>query len=603
MMTDDEIINNIEDTTMDAGRHQLEALQTILEHNAGVAYLRPYLQGYPAPIDAATFRRSVPLSSYEDYADHIHQMADDDDDQPLLSVDPLFRDKFGEPEIDSLFRFNAIKSCLLFSSPGSGTSSANPKLIPYFDSTPSKAVSYLAHQGSAAMLRRLFPPRPSVHKNLLFFYAGNVTNTKGGYQAMAASAFSMHNKNSNPFRLLSIVVSPKEVILGSDVQQQMYCHLLCGLRHSNIVDGIQAPYASGLIRAFSLLEIKWEQLCEDLENGFPSVEIIDVAMRDSVIEVLSGSQPELLKRIRSICEKRDWGGILGKLWPNVRYVKCVSTGSMEQYYPKLKYYAGEIPLLGGDYYASECCVGINLDIMQPPELTRFVMLPSAAYFEFLPYDLTNNCLIDEETVDLSGVAVGKMYEMVVTTYRGLYRYRLGDIVKVTGFYNSSPQLEFVMRAPKTSREILTERDLVSAMASFQLVLKDVIAAEITEFASFLDLELDPKQLMIFIEVKEGCMLLQKDNLQESLIILKRCCSSLEDRLGGIYKVMKAGGEIGPLLVSIVKPGSFDRLLQEAIKNGAPASQYKPPKIIRNHKIADFMEAFAVVTVCLNSLDG
>lgn len=61
-------------------------------------------------------------------------------------------------------------------------------------------------------------------------------------------------------------------------------------------------------------------------------------------------------------------------------------------------------------------------------------------------------------------------------------------------------------------------------------------------------------------------------------------------------------EIGPLLVYIVKPGSFDRIFQMAVENGAQASQYKPPKIIRNSKVISAMESSALVTVCLDSLD-
>ncbi|CAL5433109.1 unnamed protein product [Camellia sinensis] len=582
MMTDDELITKLEETTKDAPRHQLDTLRAILERNAAVRYLR---RGYPTPatVDAATFRRSVPLSCYDDdYADHILRIADgdDDDDLPLLSVDSLV--------------------CFFYSS---GTSSMKPKLIPYFDSAPSNAISFLAYQGSAAILRRLFPPRPFVNKILWFMYAGDVKNTKGGYKAMAVSAFPFQSNNPNASRFLFMSVSPKEVILGSDVEQQMYCHLLCGLRHSDLVDGIGAPYAAGLVRAICLLESKWEQLCQDLEYGYPSSGISDVAMRDSVIEVLSEPQPELAKRYRSICEEEDWEGILSKLWPNARYIKCVTTGSMEQYYSKIKYYGGELPVLGGDYFASECCVGINLDISQPPELTRYTMLPTAAYFEFLLFDMNKASARDEETVDLTGVEVGKMYEVVVTTYRGLYRYRLGDIVKVVGFYNSSPQVEFVMRAPKTPSEILTEGDLMSAMKSFQQVLRNEVMTEVTEFAVFLDLELNPKQLKVFVEVTEGSIFLQLEKLNESVLVLRGCCSYLEDGFGAIYKLMRQRGEVGPMLLYIVKPGSFDKILQVAIENGAPASQYKPPKIIRNHKIVDLMEDCAVVTVCLDSFDG
>lgn len=444
-------------------------------------------------------------------------------------------------------------------------------------------------------LYRLFPPRPSANKILWFIYADNVTITKGGFKVMAASSYPFHNISNANLSQLTFSASPREVILGSNVEHQMYCHLLCGLRNSYFIDGIRAPYAIGLIKVFYLLESKWKQLCDDLEHGFPNLEISDAAMRSSVTKVLDGPQLELSKRVRSIFQEENWGGIVKKLWPNVRYVRCVTTGSMEQYYPKLKHYAKDVPVLGGDYFASECCVGINLDIMQPPETTRFVMLPTAAYFEFLPYDPEKIDAISEETVDFSSVEVGKMYEVVVTTFRGFYRYRLGDIVRVVGFYNSSPQVEFVMRAPKALFDIITERDLMSAIESFQLVLRNEMAMEITEFASFLDLNLSPKRLKVFVEVRKESMFMQ-EKLQESVVVLRRICSDIEDNLGGLYKVQRDRGETGSLLVTVIKPGSFETLSQVAIKNGAPASQYKPTKIIRNHEIVDVLERHALVTV-------
>ncbi|KAF8006555.1 hypothetical protein BT93_K0763 [Corymbia citriodora subsp. variegata] len=474
-----------------------------------------------------------------------------------------------------------------------------PKMIPYFDTPLSRAASFIAHQGSAAVLRRLFPPRPSVNKSLWFVYAGNVTQTKGGFKVMAATAYPMHNNKMRSSQFLSASISPREVILGSDVDCQMYCHLLCGLRHLDMIDSIRAPYAVGLVRAFCLLEEKWEALCEDIEKGFLSWHTSDTAMKDSVNEVLGGPQRDLSERIRLICKENSWDGILIKLWPNLRYIKSVTTGSMMHYYPKLERYAGKVSILGGDYFASECPVGINLDPMQPPENTRFVMLPTGAYFEFLTYDPNENSVANREIVDVSGVEVGKIYEVVATTCRGFYRYRLGDIVRVTGFYNSSPELEFVMRAPKSSSEIVTERDLITVVEKTRVLLEDVLEAEITEYACSMDLNLSPKHLKIYLEVKSISF---KDKLKDSMIDLNRCCVSLEDDFGGIYKVHRERGELGPLLVYIVTPGSFDRLLQIATEKGAPASQYKHPKIIRNREVSDFLEGVALVIVCSDSKD-
>ncbi|XP_061341320.1 probable indole-3-acetic acid-amido synthetase GH3.6 [Gastrolobium bilobum] len=574
MMTDEELIQKLEDSTMNAQHHQLETLRSILLHNGCVRYLHPY-KGYP--LDPSTFNRVVPLSSHEDYVDYINQMADGkiDPHHPLLSVDPLL--------------------CFFYSS---GTSSMKPKLIPYFDSSLSKAASFIAHRGSVAVLQRLFPPRPEVNKILWFLYADSITTTKCGLKVMAASSYPLQSGKATS-QQLDAFSSPLEVILGSHVEHQMYCHLLCGLRNLDVIDGIRTPYAIGLIKAFGLLESKWEQLCDDLDHGFPSYEISEVAMREAVTKTLCGPQPELSNRIRLVCEGKNWGGIVYRLWPNIRFIRCVTTGSMKQYYQKLKYYAGEVPILGGDYFASECSVGINLDIMQPPETTRFVMLPTAAYFEFLPYNMNEDNDVGKETVDLSSVEVGKMYEVVVTTYRGFYRYRLGDIVRVVGFYNSSPQVEFVMRAPKTPAEILTEKDLISAVEYFQLELRGAMRIEIVEFASFLDQESRPKQLKVFVEIQEESNFLEH-KLEESVLIFKRCISSLENGLGAMYKVQRDKGELGNLLIFILRPGAFDQLSKLAIKNGASASQYKPPKIIRNHEAVKLLKKLALVAV---SSDG
>ncbi|MED6130472.1 hypothetical protein PIB30_000971 [Stylosanthes scabra] len=571
---EEQVIEKLEEYTKNARHHQLETLHSILQHNAKVLYLQPFLSNLDHHLDAHTFRSLVPLSSFEDYADYINHMAEhgNQHDHPLLSVDPLLG-----------FFYS------------SGTATMKPKLIPYFDSSLCTAATFLAMQWTFLIRKRFFPPRPSINKILWFHHVGNITTAKCGLKVMPVSQYILQCGKVTPQEIPMVYASPSQVFVGSHADQQTYCHLLCGLRNLDLIDGIAAPYALGLVKAFTLLESKWEQLCHDLECGFPSHEIItDVAMREAVTETIGGPQPELSNRIRQICEDNvnDWSGIAQRLWPNVRYIKCVSTGIMKQYYPKVKYYAGEVPVVGGDYFASECSVGLNLDIMQPPETTRYVLFPNAAYFEFLPFNMN----VADKTVDISSVEVGKMYEMVVTTYCGFYRYRLGDVVRIVGFYNSCPEVEFVMRAPKAASEILTERDLISAIENFQLALRGTkMRTEIAEFASFLDQESRPKQLKVFLEVQEESDFME-DKLEESIRILRSCISSLESSLGALYKVEKVKGQLGSLMVFILRPGAFDKLYEQAIRNGTPAGQYKPPKILRNHEIVRLLEKFSLCDI-------
>ncbi|XP_068660422.1 probable indole-3-acetic acid-amido synthetase GH3.6 [Aristolochia californica] len=561
-MADEEILRQLEESTRDARRVQRQTLAAILARNSGVSYLQPYLlNDADPPMDPESFRRLVPISSYDDYADYIQRLADGDTSS-FLSVDPLL---------------------CFFSS--SGTSTVRPKMIPYFDSKESKSASILVHQASAVILRRLFPPRPAITKILWFIYAGQVTRTKGGLKVMAATAYPMQNNGPNATRIFSLCVSPPQILKSTEVHQQMYCHLLCGLRNYSSIDAIRAPYALGLIRAFSLLESKWEQLCKDIECGSVSPEITDPALRDSMQEFLDGPQYEIALRIQAICEGSNWGGIFSKLWPNLRYVSCVLTGSMQQYYPKLRYYAGDVPLLGGDYFASECAIAINLDRLKPPKTTRFVMIPNSAYFEFLPFDLATQ-EVGKETADISSVEVGKIYEVVVTTYRGLFRYRLGDVVKVVGFYNAAPEIEFVTRIPKGAHEYATEREVMLAVENLQAKLKDRTGVDIIEFTSCWEIESTTKHLVIFVELNWVC---------ES-VVLQGLCASVESFLGDLYKAKRTDGKLGPLKISVVRTGSFDVLEKVALDDGAPASQYKLPKVLRSDKLTSILKDSVILTV-------
>uniref|UniRef100_A0A0E0KYD2 Uncharacterized protein n=1 Tax=Oryza punctata TaxID=4537 RepID=A0A0E0KYD2_ORYPU len=595
---DELALRRLDDATRDARRLQLETLREILAENAGAACLRRYIPSddgghhllLSTDLAAAAdeFRRLVPVTSYDDYYESIRRVADGDAAPDVLSPRPLL--------------------CFFLSS---GTSSLRPKLIPYLDSPGARAASAAVMQANSALVRRLFPPRPAVSKALWFLYAGEVRKTKGGYEAMAATAWGI--RGASP--VISACVSPAEVILGADHHQQMYCHLLCGLRRWDAVDCIRAPYAAALARALRLLQSKWRLLCDDLESGTVSADIVtDAAMRRAVQDdVLAGPCPELADRVRRICERDDWRGVVRHLWPEARYISCVTTGTMAQYFPAIKHFAGEaLPVLGTDYLASECAIGINLERTSPPEETTYVLLPTAAYFEFIPSDMdaAGRRGAAAEPVDIAGVEAGKTYEVVATTFRGLYRYRLGDVVKVAGFHNSSPRLQFVTRAPPPPQEhgeVLTERDVMAAMDTFQLMLKDGVeeslpagGGEVVEFAAFIidgDGGGRRRRATIAVEVSKGSRLLDHESSgDDSVAFLRRCITPLEGCLGGAYRLSRATGDVAPLEVAVVRPGTFDRLTEAAIRGGAPANQYKPPKIVRHRQLVHVLQS-SVVCSC------
>ncbi|KAK3119686.1 hypothetical protein QOZ80_9AG0673770 [Eleusine coracana subsp. coracana] len=115
-----------------------------------------------------------------------------------------------------------------------------------------------------------------------------------------------------------------------------------------------------------------------------------------------------------------------------------------QYVPSLNNYGGGLPIVSTWYASSECTYGFNLRPMCDPGEVSYTFMPFMGYFEFLPVD--GNEEDASQLVDLARLEMGHEYEVVVTTYSGLNRYRVGDVLRVTGFPFCSARMEMEMEA-------------------------------------------------------------------------------------------------------------------------------------------------------------
>jgi auxin responsive GH3 family protein len=142
------------------------------------------------------------------------------------------------------------------------------------------------------------------------------------------------------------------------------------------------------------------------------------------------SDPKLADFIEAECSKESWQGIITRLWPNTKYVDVIVTGTMSQYIPTLDYYSNGLPLVCTMYASSECYFGVNLNPICKPSEVSYTLIPTMAYFEFLPVHRNNGVINSvsmpkslnekeqQELVDLVDVKLDQEYELVVTTYAG-----------------------------------------------------------------------------------------------------------------------------------------------------------------------------------------
>jgi len=253
-----------------------------------------------------------------------------------------------------------------------------------------------------------------------------------------------------------------------------------------------------------------------------------------------------------------------------------------------------LPLACTMYASSECFFGLNMKPMCKPSEVSYTIMPNMGYFEFLPHDPTSTTTSSPTNlVDLVDVEVGKEYELVITTYAGLYRYRVGDILRVTGFHNSAPQFHFVRRKNvllSIDSDKTDEAELQRAVENASKLLRE-FNTSVVEYTSYADTKTIPGHYVIYWE------LLMKDlNNSPSDEVLNQCCLAMEESLNTVYRQGRvACNSIGPLEIRVVKNGTFEELMDYAISRGASINQYKVPRCVNFAPILELLDSRVMST--------
>ncbi|CAH8317928.1 unnamed protein product [Eruca vesicaria subsp. sativa] len=564
----------IEELTSNADQVQRRVLEEILTRNADVEYLRRHdLDGRT---DRETFKKVMPVITYEDIQPEINRIA------------------------------NGDKSLILSSKPisefltSSGTSGGERKLMPTIEEELDRR-SFLYSFLMPVMSQ--FVPGLDKGKGMYFLFIKSESKTPGGLPArpVLTSYYKSSHFKERPFDPYTNYTSPNETILCPDSYQSMYSQMLCGLCQHHEVLRVGAVFASGFIRAIKFLEKHWTEFVRDIRTGTLSSSIIDPSVREAVSKILKPS-PKLAEFVESECKKKSWQGIITRLWPNTKYVDVIVTGTMSQYIPTLDYYSNGLPLVCTMYASSECYFGVNLRPLCKPSEVSYTLIPTMAYFEFLPVHrntgVTNSINLpkaltekeQQELVDLVDVKLGQEYELVVTTYAGLCRYRVGDLLKVTGFKNKAPQFSFICRKNVVLSIDSDKTDEVELQNAVKNAVTHLVPfdASVSEYTSYADTSSIPGHYVLFWEL---CL---DGNTPIPPSVFEDCCLALEESLNTVYRQGRVSDKsIGPLEIKIVEPGTFDKLMDYAISLGASINQYKTPRCVKFAPIIELLNSRVV----------
>jgi hypothetical protein len=185
------------------------------------------------------------------------------------------------------------------------------------------------------------------------------------------------------------------------------------------------------------LRLRGDRLCTDLRDGElrPPTPIPQAELQP--LKKYLRADPARAERLREIL--RLVGPIAThELWPNLQMISCWADSSSRLAVPAIQESFPESLIQGKGLLATEGVVSIPICSAQGS-----VAAVTSHFFEFLESESATPRLLHE-------LELGEEYSVLLTTGGGLWRYRLGDRVRVTGFLEQTPVLEFLGREGNVS---------------------------------------------------------------------------------------------------------------------------------------------------------
>lgn len=385
----------------DVAAVQRDLLLQLVRRNAETRFGRAH--GFAAIRTVADYQRQVPLTTYDDYID---------------AVTAISR---GEPGV---LTAEPVKLLELTSG-----STAATKQIPY-------TAGLKAEFGRAigAWIADLFAADPRLMGGQAYWSVTPVTQRNQRTPAGIPIGFEEDSEYLGGLQrrlVQSLMAVPGEVRLIDEMEAFRYATLLFLLKSRSLaLVSVWNPTFLSLL--LERLPGWWPALADDIEAGRltpPAPVAADVAARlRAHLRPDSRRAAAVRAAFRAGAEP---GEVHARLWPHLRLISCWTDGHAALHAPALARLLPQARIQGKGLIATEGFVSFPLTGHDGAALAV-----RSHFFEFLP-EGGGPPLLGHE------LATGGRYAVVITTGGGLYRYRLQDIVEVTGRYRQAPLLRFL----------------------------------------------------------------------------------------------------------------------------------------------------------------
>jgi GH3 auxin-responsive promoter len=177
-------------------------------------------------------------------------------------------------------------------------------------------------------------------------------------------------------------------------------------------------------------------------------------------------------------------------WPNLRLIHTWKNGNTRLVLPKLTpWFRKETSILDFGYISSEI---LSADLMTPENDGSILQIENG-FYEFSRFE--DEYSANREFLQAHQLEVGQRYYIYITTFSGLYRYDMNDVIEVIGHSNQAPVVRFLFKGKGITSiqgEKLSEAQFIEAVG---LTAKQT-GMEHDFFIGYADSELSGYQLFI-----------------------------------------------------------------------------------------------------------
>ena len=399
----------------------------------------------------------------------------------------------------------------------------------------------------------------------------NLMESRIGYTPHGVAHGAVSETLNRPEDTLFYNILPEEMIYPGAEFDRRHLKMLFALRERNL-SFLMSTFSPTLYDMIIYIRQHWRTLCDDIETGKISADAaVDPQLRKRLEAKLIPDR-ERASEIRTVMEKHENGAFVPLLWPDLKRIATVGTATFAPFIDQLRPVMGRetaVDYLG--YVCSEATVAVPLREDDP----ACMLLPFGGFYEFIPVE--EGAAADP--LLMNQLETGKEYELVVTNLSGFYRYRLGDVIRVTGYNHECPMIVFSYRKNQLISmygEKVTETVLRSAVKA----MEKESGTEILEYSVYADTGTVPGHYTVLMESSRE---ITPDAWPYYSEILNRRLCEIHDS----YRKKIDGKIMLPLEVSFVQPQTYALYRDLKVMGGASPNQIKPLHVITDGALKRF----------------